>query len=59
MDFRGGILADQMGLGKSLSMIALIASDRDQQLSLGRQMSHGNNVGATLIVVRAPREWVP
>lgn len=25
--FRGGILADQMGLGKTLQMIALIASD--------------------------------
>lgn len=25
--FKGGILADQMGLGKSLSMLALIASD--------------------------------
>jgi SWI/SNF-related matrix-associated actin-dependent regulator of chromatin subfamily A3 len=27
-EFRGGILADHMGLGKSLSMIALIASDQ-------------------------------
>ena len=27
-DFRGGILADAPGLGKSLSIIALIASDR-------------------------------
>ncbi|KAH8650675.1 SNF2 family N-terminal domain-containing protein [Tricladium varicosporioides] len=30
--FRGGILADQMGLGKSLSMISLIASDTTRPL---------------------------
>lgn len=28
-EFRGGILADTMGLGKTLSMIALVASDLD------------------------------
>src|SRR4051794_15473751 len=31
--FRGGILADQMGLGKSLSMLALIASSPAKQLN--------------------------
>ncbi|KAH8743203.1 SNF2 family N-terminal domain-containing protein [Diaporthe sp. PMI_573] len=29
--FRGGILSDQMGLGKSLSMLALIANDKGQR----------------------------
>jgi len=29
--FRGGIVADHMGLGKSLSMISLIASDALEQ----------------------------
>lgn len=28
--FRGGILSDQMGLGKTLSMLALIANDKVQ-----------------------------
>ena len=29
LQFRGGLLADPMGLGKTLSIIALISSDRD------------------------------
>ncbi|KAI9791133.1 MAG: hypothetical protein M1816_004364 [Peltula sp. TS41687] len=31
-EFRGGIIADHMGLGKSLSMIALIASDWERHI---------------------------
>lgn len=30
ISFRGGILSDQMGLGKSLSMLALIANDKNR-----------------------------
>jgi len=45
--FRGGILADDMGLGKSLTCIALIASDKDSiDLTSPRKQS--------LVVVRAP-----
>ena len=52
-DFRGGIIADQMGLGKSLSIIALIAQDRDQP-DYYYESSSEVHVRSTLIVVRAP-----
>ncbi|CZT18127.1 uncharacterized protein RCC_03967 [Ramularia collo-cygni] len=54
-DFRGGIIGDTMGLGKSLSAIALIASDKDDA-GLPRS-SHPTtlaHVGTTLLVVKAP-----
>lgn len=34
-DCRGGLLADQMGLGKSLTMIALIALNRCKTFNQG------------------------
>jgi SNF2 family DNA or RNA helicase len=55
--FRGGILADHMGLGKTLSMIALIASDYDatgqsaMRPSLSSPSQVVDSVRATLIVV--------
>jgi hypothetical protein len=54
-EFRGGIIGDQMGLGKSLSIIALIARDKDD---LGHNMllDSRSDVQSTLIIVRAPRE---
>ncbi|KAK2745444.1 hypothetical protein CKAH01_18266 [Colletotrichum kahawae] len=52
--FSGGIIADPMGLGKTLTMIALVATDtekRNEELVLQKSP---NYVGATLIVVPPP-----
>lgn len=52
--WRGGLLADEMGLVKTLSMIALIASDQDYDLSNQPTTSDskpGTSTCSTLIVV--------
>lgn len=54
-NFKGGILGDQMGLGKTLSIIALIANDQDEDIPT-IQCNNNETVKTTLIVVRAPRE---
>ena len=54
-DFRGGCLADSMGLGKTLSMLSLIAA-KPAVASAGTSVSRGipvNRVKATLIIVPA------
>lgn len=56
-DFRGGVLADQMGLGKSLSTIALIACDKDHDRHQTLVSIVPNHVRTTLLVVRAPRKY--
>lgn len=49
-EFRGGIVADPMGLGKTLTMIALVATDQVN-------VNHNNQSAMpTLIVVPPPRE---
>lgn len=57
--FRGGIIADPMGLGKTLSMIALIATDstqyQDSNLLLDPQGCEKGTTSATLIIVPPPR----
>ncbi|OCL07433.1 hypothetical protein AOQ84DRAFT_377686 [Glonium stellatum] len=60
-DFCGGILADPMGLGKSLSMISLIANDSSnsfQNMSNGlnntRRCETGYFTNATLLIVPLP-----
>ena len=59
-DFRGGVLADQMGLGKSLSVISLIASDKDSRFtSVEAPRAAPNSSNTTLLVVRAPRKSPP
>lgn len=50
-DFRGGILADQMGLGKSLSILALIAHDKAPALQYPDGTPDKQSALATLIVV--------
>ena len=57
LDFRGGILADMMGLGKSLSMIALISSDKHGYEVPNRPIASHHGVKTTLVVVRAPRKF--
>ncbi|KAF2103369.1 hypothetical protein NA57DRAFT_32953 [Rhizodiscina lignyota] len=51
--FSGGIVSDHMGLGKSLSMIALMASDLEQhfKLSSDNAVTDERQVSATLLVV--------
>jgi hypothetical protein len=50
--FRGGILADSMGLGKSLSMIALIMQDAAASAKSPPRTSHTNfDVPTTLLIV--------
>lgn len=64
-EFKGGLLADQMGLGKSLSMISLVASNPATSLKAAVP-AHFNlvevpdavsPVKTTLLVVPLPREY--
>lgn len=43
-----------MGLGKTLSAIALVASDKECQVPLDQGLLEGYSTSATLVVVRAP-----
>lgn len=57
--FYGGIIADSMGLGKTLSMISLIASDLLLNIQDPSSITGANaeeSSGRTLIVVPPPRE---
>lgn len=49
-------MADQMGLGKTLQMIALVASDADKILPAGGIAWKGAELASTLIVVPFPRK---
>ena len=55
---RGGLLADQMGLGKSLSMISLMASNPRpaSNLDIDDVVNPMPNVKATLLVVPLPHK---
>lgn len=57
-DAKGGLLADQMGLGKSLSMISLIASNpcRIQEPIVFTADGSYRRLKATLIVVPYSRK---
>ena len=71
--FSGGIIADAMGLGKTLTMIALVATDLDEEY---KQPTHPDRhhedgeddqdgsivkipVSATLLIIPAPRTFFP
>ena len=62
-EFRGGLLADQMGLGKSLTMISLIAANPAsiQSVDFSSQESSScsalRRVKTTLLVLPLPREY--
>ncbi|KAK8041746.1 hypothetical protein PG993_006269 [Apiospora rasikravindrae] len=57
-EFAGGIVADPMGLGKTLTMISLIASDSGSdpvfQSYLNISMNENVQVSATLIIIPPP-----
>ena len=62
-NFRGGILADAMGLGKTLTTIALIASTlkeyrdaRPDNARFARHLRRHPNVKKTLIIVPLSHE---
>jgi SNF2 family DNA or RNA helicase len=61
--FYGGIIADPMGLGKTLTMIALIATDlaRYHSGDFTIDESVGDNVPnrTTLVIVPPPRTFLP
>lgn len=57
----GGIAADPMGLGKTLTMIALAASDLESSLdtakgSTEREVEDKPCIAATLVVIPPPRK---
>ncbi|KAI0190821.1 SNF2 family N-terminal domain-containing protein [Astrocystis sublimbata] len=53
-DFLGGIVADPMGLGKTLTMIALVATDLLEADFVDTEISEGNTSNTTLIVLPPP-----
>ncbi|KAI0804448.1 SNF2 family N-terminal domain-containing protein [Xylaria sp. FL0064] len=52
--FLGGIIADPMGLGKTLTVIALVATDLQEDHFVEHEISEVEPNHATLIVVPAP-----
>jgi SNF2 family DNA or RNA helicase len=52
----GGILADMMGLGKTLTMISTIVSTI---IPSREHLKLGPRTGATLVVVSSVREYFP
>jgi SWI/SNF-related matrix-associated actin-dependent regulator of chromatin subfamily A3 len=58
-DSRGGLLADQMGLGKSLTMISLIALNSCKRREPIVFTTEGclKRLKSTLVVVPYSREW--
>jgi len=58
-EFCGGIVADPMGLGKTLTMIALVASDLDVSAEAMGIEDNEDLTSATLVVVPPPRVYFP
>jgi len=55
--FYGGIIADPMGLGKTLTMISLVATDLDREsAALDVDEDAKPCVSATLIIIPPPRK---
>jgi SNF2 family DNA or RNA helicase len=52
--FFGGIIADLMGLGKTLTMIALVATDLQQEFALKESAGDIESNKATLVIVPPP-----
>jgi SNF2 family DNA or RNA helicase len=65
-DFNGGIIADPMGLGKTLTMLALVATDLEPVSSLITQNDFFDDpdrslptTPATLVIMPQPRKSWP
>lgn len=58
-DFRGGVIGDTMGLGKSLTAIALVASDKDRVTVTSAETYDHTNRATTLLVVKASCTYAP
>jgi SWI/SNF-related matrix-associated actin-dependent regulator of chromatin subfamily A3 len=60
--FYGGIIADPMGLGKTLTMIALVAMDveaeKDEDTDLDDMDRECRDVEATLVIIPPPRKHI-
>ncbi len=54
--FRGGILADAMGLGKTLSILASVVADLENAERFASAEIHSPQTRATLVVVTSIRE---
>ncbi|RYN54412.1 hypothetical protein AA0118_g8668 [Alternaria tenuissima] len=56
---RGGILADDMGLGKSLTMLSAIASSLQDAETFAKQSSNVLTPSrATLIIIPSTSNWI-
>lgn len=56
-EFSGGIIADPMGLGKTLTMISLVASDVQPRESV-MNVDDAATSATTLIIVPPPCKWL-
>lgn len=56
-EFSGGIIADPMGLGKTLTMISLVASDVQPHESV-MNVEDVTTAATTLIIVPPPCKWL-
>jgi hypothetical protein len=61
--FYGGIVADPMGLGKTLTMIALVATDIDADKTIVTDVEETDtdlrDVAATLVIIPPPSKHNP
>lgn len=62
LNFFGGIIADPMGFGKTLTMISLVAMDKEREelsdVNMDETEAHKPDVTATLVIIPPPcKAW--